>query len=58
MSEWTPESWRAFNARQQPAWPDPGEMERVLKELSQRPPLIFAGEARHLQKQLAAVSRG
>ncbi len=58
MSEWTPESWRAFNARQQPIWPDPGEMERVLKELRQRPPLIFAGEARNLQKQLAAVSRG
>ena len=58
MSEWTPESWRAFPARQQPQWPDPGEMDGVLKELGDRPPLIFAGEARQLQSHLAAVSRG
>ncbi len=51
-------SWRAHDARQQPAWPDLGEMDRVLKELGERPPLIFAGEARHLQQHLADVSRG
>ena len=58
MSEWSPDSWRAFPVHQQPQWPDMGEMERVVKELGERPPLIFAGEARQLQRHLADVANG
>ncbi len=55
---WTPPSWKAYPAAQQPDWPDSGELERVVGELSARPPLIFAGEARRLTEDLGRVCRG
>ena len=55
---WSPSSWRDRPAAQQPAWPDAGALDRAVKELSTYPPLVFAGEARSLQADLAAVSRG
>ena len=56
--EWKPDSWKKFEASQQPAWPDNGSLQKVLDELSELPPLVFAGEARNLTQQLAAVSQG
>jgi len=56
--EWKPDSWKKFEASQQPAWPDNDSLQKVLDELSQLPPLVFAGEARNLTQQLAAVSLG
>ena len=56
--EWKPDSWKKFEASQQPAWPDNDSLQKVLDELSELPPLVFAGEARNLTQQLAAVSRG
>ena len=55
---WTPSSWRDHPAEQQPDWPDAGALEQVIKELSTLPPLVFAGEARSLQDQLAEVAQG
>lgn len=55
---WSPESWRALPAAQQPDWPDEGRLDAVLKELSGYPPLVFAGEARALTQSLAQVSDG
>jgi 3-deoxy-7-phosphoheptulonate synthase len=43
---------------QQPDWPDPGALESTLKSLSVLPPLVFAGEARALQRSLAEVGAG
>jgi 3-deoxy-7-phosphoheptulonate synthase len=57
-STWSPASWHAFPAGQQPDWPDLNALERVIKELSTYPPLVFAGEARNLTNDLARVSRG
>ena len=57
-SPWSPESWRRFEALQQPAWPDPADLERVLKVLAGFPPLVFAGEARNLTADLAQVAAG
>lgn len=57
-STWTPSSWRHLEARHQPAWPDEAELERVSKQLSELPPLVFAGEARNLTAQLGAVAAG
>ena len=56
--EWKPDSWKKFEASQQPAWPDNDSLQKVLAELSELPPLVFAGEARNLTQQLAAVSQG
>lgn len=55
---WEPASWQRFPAAQQPEWPDPTELEVVLTELREVPPLVFAGEARSLQGSLAKVARG
>ena len=55
--DWKPDSWKGFKASQQPIWPDNDSFQRVLEELSSLPPLVFAGEARNLTEQLAAVSR-
>ena len=45
-------------AQQQPEWPDQGELDRALKQISSYPPLVFAGEARSLQNSLAQVAAG
>ncbi|MCB0996210.1 MAG: 3-deoxy-7-phosphoheptulonate synthase class II [Acidimicrobiales bacterium] len=58
VDDWTPSSWHARTAAQQPDWPDQAEYDAVLKGLSGLPPLVFAGEARELQEQLAGVARG
>lgn len=55
---WTPDSWRNFDALQQPTYRDQGEVDSVVKKLNDRPPLVFAGEARTLLDDLAKVSRG
>jgi 3-deoxy-7-phosphoheptulonate synthase len=55
---WSPSSWRERPAGQQPDWPDPAALDRVLKTLSGFPPLVFAGEARALTGTLGSVSRG
>jgi 3-deoxy-7-phosphoheptulonate synthase len=56
--EWTPRSWRDYPVAQSPTWPDAEHLERVEKELAAKPPLVFAGEARRLQSQLAEAARG
>jgi 3-deoxy-7-phosphoheptulonate synthase len=58
MTSWTPSAWRDLPAQQQPDWPDPATLDRVLKQLSTLPPLVFAGEARDLTAALAEVSAG
>ena len=57
-SAWHPSSWRSFPAAQQPDWPDLDSLREVSKTLSELPPLVFAGESRNLQSQLAEVCRG
>ncbi|MGA2122833.1 MAG: 3-deoxy-7-phosphoheptulonate synthase class II [Acidimicrobiales bacterium] len=56
--EWTPGRWREFSAAQSPTWPDAAHLARVEAELATKPPLVFAGEARRLQDQLAQVADG
>lgn len=55
---WTPRSWRSKPIRQVPTYTDQAELERVEKELGVCPPLVFAGEARRLTKQLGDVAQG
>ena len=58
MSIWTPSSWREKPILQQPTYPDMEALKRVEQELSAYPPLVFAGEARNLKKQLGNVANG
>jgi 3-deoxy-7-phosphoheptulonate synthase len=55
---WAPASWRDSAAGQQPVWPDEAALEVVLKQLGTLPPLVFAGEARNLTRDLAQVAAG
>jgi 3-deoxy-7-phosphoheptulonate synthase len=55
---WSPASWRQFPAAQQPEWPDADGLKKAEARLSTVPPLVFAGEARHLTAQLADVANG
>ncbi|MCP5027039.1 MAG: 3-deoxy-7-phosphoheptulonate synthase class II [Actinomycetia bacterium] len=55
---WSPSSWRTFPIKHQPSWPDQTRLDGVLKELAGYPPLVFAGESRNLQAQLARVANG
>ncbi|MEV0587608.1 class II 3-deoxy-7-phosphoheptulonate synthase [Nonomuraea sp. NPDC050310] len=52
------DSWRDLPAAQQPEWPDPAALGRVVAELNTLPPLVFAGECDQLKSDLAAVARG
>ena len=50
--------WRAQPAAQQPVWPDEAELKQVHARLSGLPPLVFAGEARHLTRALGQAADG
>ena len=58
MIDWTPDSWQTLTASQQPSWPDMNLHGKVLTEITNYPPLVFAGEVRSLKKQLAEASQG
>ena len=55
---WTPASWHAHEALQQPVWPDAARAEIAREQLRGMPPLVFAGEARALRDALADVAAG
>ena len=55
---WTPDSWRGKPIQQAPAYPDLQALEGVERQLAGFPPLVFAGEARKLKRQLAKVALG
>jgi len=58
MNNWTPTSWRNFPIQQQPQYTDVEALNRVEQQLGNLPPLVFAGEARALKRQLAEATQG
>ncbi|QOY53861.1 3-deoxy-7-phosphoheptulonate synthase class II [Candidatus Sulfurimonas marisnigri] len=58
MSIWSPTSWREKPILQQPTYQNKDDLNRVLSELKNYPPLVFAGEARRLKSELADVANG
>ena len=57
-NSWSPESWQKFVANQQPDWENKTEYSKVISEISNYPPLVFAGEARELKQQLSDAAQG
>ena len=55
---WTPQDWRTCPIAQAPHYPDAAALGAAEAELSDSPPLIFAGEARALKAQLARAVAG
>ena len=58
VKDWSPSSWRDKPAQQLPEYPDPVALKAMETRLASYPPLVFAGEARALKAELAAVSAG
>lgn len=58
MSEWSPGSWRARPASQQPEYPSADEHSNVLRQLSKLPPLVTPWEVESLKTQLAEAALG
>ena len=57
-TNWTADSWRGFEGRHLPVYPDAEKLEHVEQTLTRFPPLVFAGEARALKAELAGVAAG
>ena len=58
MKNWKVNSWRKFPVKHIPKYDDEKELNNVLNKLKTFPPLVFAGETRHLKEQLAKVVDG
>ncbi|MEN8892964.1 MAG: 3-deoxy-7-phosphoheptulonate synthase class II, partial [Planktotalea arctica] len=58
MSDWQKSDWRTKPRVQMPEYTDAAALSAVEGQLSAYPPLVFAGEARKLKKQLGAAARG
>ncbi|MEM1373728.1 MAG: 3-deoxy-7-phosphoheptulonate synthase class II [Pseudomonadota bacterium] len=58
MTEWQKSDWRKKPRVQMPEYLDEAKLSAVEAQLSQYPPLVFAGEARSLKADLAKASRG
>ena len=57
-TNWTPESWREKEAKQLPTYADEAKLEAAEAKLRKVSPLVFAGEIRSMQEQLAKATLG
>ena len=55
---WQPNSWRDHPIKQVPDYPDAEKLAGVEARLAAMPPLVFAGEAQSLKRQLGEVAEG
>lgn len=55
---WSPDSWRGMPIHQVPEYPDLSVLQAVEQQLATFPPLVFAGEARALKRELGTVAKG
>jgi len=58
MKNWKINSWRNYPVKHIPDYPNKKELDGVLNKIKNFPPLVFAGETRHLKEQLADVVDG
>ena len=58
MKNWKINSWKNYPVKHIPEYPDNKALESVLGKIKDFPPLVFAGETRHLKDQLAEVVDG
>jgi len=55
---WTRDSWRQFEAEQQPTFEDETQLAEVIGKLETKPPLVTPWEIDKLKQQLAQASEG
>jgi 3-deoxy-7-phosphoheptulonate synthase len=57
-SDWSPSSWTARPAQQQPVYRDARAVERAVQALGQLPPIVVSWEVEALKRQIAEAQRG
>ncbi len=57
-SPWSKDSWKSYPAMQQVDWPDKEQHASVLQQITDLPPLVFAGEIRKLRTLIADAAEG
>ena len=57
-TDWSPTSWSAQPAEQQPTYRDPAQLARVVAELGRLPPVVVSWEVDALKRQIAEAQRG
>ena len=58
MNNWKINSWKNYPVKHIPKYEDEKELNMVLGKIKKFPPLVFAGETRHLKEQLGQVVDG
>src|SRR5215218_3685317 len=58
MRKWRPDSWRMLPAAQMPAYPDPGALAAVERELSEAPAIAAIADSARLTARIAEVAAG
>ena len=58
MKNWKKNCWRKYPVKHIPEYPNKKELDTVLDKIGTFPPLVFAGETRHLKDQLSDVVDG
>lgn len=58
MNNWTPESWKTKEIRQQAIYNDKHALDKALNKLSNMPPLVTSWEIYNLKQKLAEVQEG
>ena len=58
MQEWSPTSWLQYSYEQAAIYPDAAQLDRVVEQLSQLPPLVSSGEIINLKHAIASAGRG
>jgi 3-deoxy-7-phosphoheptulonate synthase len=58
MKQWMPNTWQDYRYEQAAIYPDPLELERVLRQLAELPPLVTPGEIKHLKQSIAQAGCG
>jgi 3-deoxy-7-phosphoheptulonate synthase len=56
--EWSPSSWTARPAQQQPSYRDPVALARAVDALGRLPPIVVSWEIESLKRQVADAQRG
>lgn len=58
QESWTPRSWRRVPAAFQPLYPEGDNYLGIIRQLESLPPIVFPGEIRQLQSQIADAAAG
>ncbi|MBA3537679.1 MAG: 3-deoxy-7-phosphoheptulonate synthase [Tatlockia sp.] len=58
MKEWSDVSWQNFSYEQAAKYPDENQLQRVVEQLNQLPPLVTSGEVKNLKVEIAKAGRG